>query len=186
MILPIVTYDDPVLRQETIPVEGPSPELTELVDSMIETMYNAHGVGLAAPQIGESLRLFVIDADAMLDEGDPESWKLGPTAFINPEIVHFSQEKVALDEGCLSLPDLRESIVRPATIKVRYRDAGFQERELEAGGWLSRVIQHEYDHLNGVLLFDRLGSFRRRLIKGKLDAIAEGRISAEYPLATKV
>jgi len=185
MVLPILTYNDPILKRKAEPITSFDADLTQLIDSMFETMENAHGVGLAAPQIGKSIRLFVLDADVMLEEDDPQEWAIGPAVFINPEIISTSPVKVALDEGCLSLPDLRESVIRPESLIIRYIDRNFQECELEAGGWLARVIQHEYDHLEGILFFERLGSFRRRLIKSKLDAIAEGRIEADYPLAEK-
>jgi len=187
MILPINTYNDAVLREKAAKIDAIDTELTQLIDDMFETMYQAHGVGLAAPQIGKSIRLFVIDADAMFEDDDPDVDKLriGPTTFINPEIVSMSDVKIPMDEGCLSLPDLRESVVRPESLVIRYKDRDFNDCELNAGGWLARVIQHEYDHLDGVLFFDRLGSFRRRLIKGKLDAIASGIVTPEYPVVPK-
>lgn len=187
MILPINTYNDEVLKRVAVPVTANDDILAKLIDDMFETMYQAHGVGLAAPQIGESIRLFVIDADAMIDDDDPDAEKLriGPTVFINPEIVSMSEVKVPMDEGCLSLPDLRESVVRPESLVIRYKDRDFNDCDLHASGWLARVIQHEYDHLDGILFFERLGSFRRRLLKGKLDAIANGLIEPEYPVALK-
>lgn len=187
-VLPIVTYNDSVLREKALKIDARDNALTRLIDDMFETMYAAHGVGLAAPQIGKSIRLFVIDADAMIDDDDPDADKLriGPTTFINPEIVSLSDAKVPMDEGCLSLPDLRETVVRPESLVIRYKDRDFNDCELEATGWLARVIQHEYDHLDGVLFFERLGSFRRRLLKGKLDAIASGLIEPEYPVMPKV
>ncbi len=186
-VLPIVTYNDSVLREKSVKIEALDEGLKQLLDDMFETMYAAHGVGLAAPQIGKSIRLFVIDADAMIEDDDPDADKLriGPTAFINPEIVSMSDVKVPMDEGCLSLPDLRETVVRPESLIIRYKDRDFNDCELEATSWLARVIQHEFDHLDGVLFFDRLGSFRRRLIKGKLDAIASGLIEPEYPVVPK-
>jgi peptide deformylase len=187
MTLPINTYNDAVLREKAVKIDAIDAELTQLIDDMFETMYQAHGVGLAAPQIGKSLRLFVIDADAMFEDDDPDVDKLriGPTTFINPEIVSMSEVKIPMDEGCLSLPDLRDSVVRPESLVIRYKDRDFNDCELEATGWLSRVIQHEYDHLDGVLFFDRLGSFRRRLLKSKLDAIASGLVLPEYPVVPK-
>lgn len=186
-VLPIVTYNDAVLREKSMEIKSFDNELTQLIDDMFETMYEAHGVGLAAPQIGKSIRLFVIDADTMIEDDDPDVDKLrvGPTAFINPQIVKMSDVKVPLDEGCLSLPDLRESVVRPESLVIKYKDRNFNDCELEASGWLARVIQHEYDHLEGVLFFDHLGSFRRRLLKGKLDAIASGLVVPEYPVVPK-
>jgi len=186
-VLPIVTYNDAVLREKSVKIKSFDEELTQLIDDMFETMYQAHGVGLAAPQIGKSLRLFVMDADAMIedDEPDAEKMRIGPTAMINPEIVSTSDVKVPLDEGCLSLPDMRETVVRPESLVIRFKDRNFNDCELEASGWLARVIQHECDHLDGVLFFDHLGSFRRRLLKGKLDAIANGYVEPEYPVVPK-
>jgi len=187
MILSINTYNDQVLKRKADRIETLNHELQQLIDDMFETMYAANGVGLAAPQIGKSIRMFVIDADAMFEDDDPDADKLriGPTVFINPEIVTMSDMKVTMDEGCLSLPDLREAVVRPESLVIRYKDRDFNDCELEATGWLSRVIQHEYDHLDGVLFVDRLGSFRRRLLKSKLDAIASGQMLPEYPVVPK-
>jgi len=186
-VLPIVTYNDSVLREKAMKIETLDEGLIQLIDDMFETMYQAHGVGLAAPQIGKSIRLFVIDADAMIEDDDPDAEKLciGPTVFINPEIVSMSDVKVPMDEGCLSLPDLRETVVRPESLVIRYKDREFKDCEFEATSWLARVIQHEYDHLDGVLFVDRLGSFRRRLLKSKLDAIANGFIEPEYSVVPK-
>lgn len=188
MILPINTYNDEVLKHKAAQIEVFDHALQQLVDDMFETMYAAHGVGLAAPQIGKSIRLFVVDADAMFEDDDPDADRLriGPTVFINPEIVTMSDVKVTMDEGCLSLPDLREAVVRPEGLVIRYKDRDYNDCELEVTGWLSRVIQHEYDHLEGVLLFERLGSFRRRLLKSKLDVIASGMVLPEYPVAPKM
>lgn len=187
MILPINTYNDEVLKHKAAQIEVFDHALQQLVDDMFETMYAAHGVGLAAPQIGKSIRLFVVDADAMFEDDDPDADRLriGPTVFINPEIVTMSDVKVTMDEGCLSLPDLREAVVRPEGLVIRYKDRDYNDCELEVTGWLSRVIQHEYDHLEGVLFFERLGSFRRRLLKSKLDVIASGMVLPEYPVAPK-
>lgn len=183
-ILPIVTYGDPVLREKAREVSGNSDDLQELIDDMFETMYNAKGVGLAAPQVGEDIRLFVVDADAMLEEEGNE--KFGPRVFINPKILSAGDVDVEMEEGCLSIPDIRESITRPRKIKVQYLDREFKEQSLETDGWLARVIQHETDHVNGVLFIDYLGSFRLRLLKGKLKDIEEGQIETTYPLAPKI
>lgn len=181
-VLPIVTYGDPILRAETRKVSENSEELQTLIDDMFETMYNAKGVGLAAPQIGEDLRLFVLDADAMMEE-DQE--KFGPQVFINPEVIDTGSEKVEMEEGCLSIPEIRETISRPQSIKVKYLGRDLNPGEMEVDGWLARVIQHETDHVNGVLFIDYLGSFRLRLLKGKLRDIEEGQIETSYPLAPK-
>jgi peptide deformylase len=183
-ILPIVTYNDPVLRTPAKAIESDSPELQQLIDSMFTTMYNGHGVGLAAPQIGESLQLFVIDADPMYED-DVEKPELGKIAFINPKITAKGDENVTFDEGCLSLPGLREPITRPDRIEVSYLDREFKEQKAVYTSWMSRVFQHELDHLHGVLFIDYLGSFKRRLLKSKLDSIHNGTMEAEYPVREK-
>ena len=178
-ILPIVTYDDPVLSQNANPVNENSDELQQLIDDMFETMYNAEGVGLAAPQVGQSIRLFVIDADSMVEN---EADKYGPMTFINPEIKECSEDKSEEEEGCLSLPDIRENVIRPEQIVIEYLDRDFEQRRLKVSEWIARVIQHEFDHINGILFIDHLGSFRRRLLKSKLKQVAGGRVETNYPL----
>lgn len=181
--LPIVTYNDPVLRKKGEKIAENSDEIQTLIDDMFETMYNAKGVGLAAPQIGKSLRLFVMDADSILkDEGDTP---FGPEVFINPEIIDKGEDTVEHEEGCLSIPEVRETVVRPDKISVKYLDKDFNEKIIKADGWLSRVIQHETDHLNGILFIDYLGSFRKRLIKGKLKEIDRGTLDIDYPVVPK-
>lgn len=182
-VLPIVTYDDPILRKKTDAVQSNSDELQELIDNMFDTMYNSNGVGLAAPQIGRSIRLFVMDADAITEETEEEN--LGPIVFINPEIVEKSAEKIKMEEGCLSIPEVRDDISRPEKITVKFLDRNLEEKTLQASGWISRVIQHETDHLNGVLFIDYLSAFRRRLHKSLLTKIDEGRLETDYPLVEK-
>ncbi|MCA1802285.1 MAG: peptide deformylase [Rhodothermaceae bacterium] len=165
-VLPIVTYDDPVLRQESENISADSQDLQTLIDDMFETMYNGSGVGLAAPQIGKSIRLFVMDADVMTEDTDEDD--LGPLVFINPEVTQKSDIQVSVEEGCLSIPGVRDSVNRPESISVKFFDRNFKSRELNVTGWSSRVIQHEIDHLDGILFIDYLGSFRKRLLKGKL------------------
>jgi len=183
-ILPIVTYDDEVLRQEAEPVTKNSDELQQLIDDMFDTMYNADGVGLAAPQVGRLLRLFVANADVMADSEDEEATeeKMGPVVMINPEIVEKSDDQVELEEGCLSIPGVNAAVTRPKEIKVRYLDREFNERELEIDGWFSRVVQHERDHLDGILFLDHLSVFKRKLLGSKLTEIAEGRRETDYPV----
>lgn len=182
-ILPIVTYNDPVLRKKTEPIKDHSEFVSELVDNMIETMYNSDGVGLAAPQIGKSLRLFVMDGDPIMDEEDE---KYGVLVFINPEIVEKKGKKIAMDEGCLSIPDVREKVFRPETIVIKYKDRDFKEQEKEFSGWMARIIQHEFDHLNGILFIDYLSSFRKRMIRSDLTEIETGEIEVEYPIVPKL
>lgn len=182
-ILPIVTYNDPVLRKKTALIKDHSESISELIDDMIETMYNSDGVGLAAPQIGKSLRLFVMDGDPVLEE---EEEKHGVLVFINPEIVDKKGKKIPMDEGCLSIPDVREKVIRPETIIIKYKDRDFKDQEKEFSGWMSRIIQHEFDHLEGILFIDYLSSFRKRMIKSDLAEIETGEIEVEYPIAPKV
>ncbi len=182
-VLPVVTYDDPVLRNPAGPVDPDHPDLQNFIDDMFDTMYEANGVGLAAPQVGVSLSLFVVDADAITDEEEEESF--GPGVFINPEIETIGEQKWDAEEGCLSLPEIREKVTRPDTIRIRYFDRDFQSREEVHSGWYARVLQHEHDHLKGFLFIDYLGAFRKRLIRKKLDEIRKGSVKVEYRLAPK-
>ena len=185
MILPIHTYGDPVLREQTLKVEQDSVGLQELIDSMIETMRGAEGIGLAAPQVGRSERLFVVDL-APYEDPDRENGLVlppQPMVFINPVIEEESDEECEFEEGCLSIPDLHEIVVRPERIHVSYLDRDFRPQVLEADDILARVIQHEYDHLDGVLFVDRISAFRRRLLQRRLRDMARGEVQAEYPLA---
>lgn len=180
-ILPIITYDDEVLRTKAEPVTENSKELQKLIEDMFETMYNADGVGLAAPQVGKSIRLFVADADAMAEE---DAGNRGPVAMLNPEIVLTSAEEVEMEEGCLSIPGVNSAITRPERVKVEYLDRNFEKQELEAGGWLARVIQHEKDHLDGILFLDHLSVFKRKLLTSKLKEITEGQKQTGYPIVS--
>lgn len=182
-ILPIVTYDDDILRKEAEPVKEFNDGIKTLIEDMFETMYNSDGVGLAAPQIGKLLRIFVADADPMAKKEDDTLY--GPIAMINPRITFESEHEVEMEEGCLSIPGINAVITRPESIKVTFRDENFEQQTLEAGGWLSRVIQHEIDHLDGVIFLDHLSMFKRKLLSGKLKEIAEGRKETEYPLVPK-
>lgn len=187
MVLPIYVYGTEALRQETEPIEENTEALQTLVDNMIETMYAASGIGLAAPQVGRSERLFVVDVSAMAEEMEEDGEVLPPQpmVFINPEIVWESEATCDFEEGCLSIPDVREMVTRPETIAIRYRDRHFEEQELEVGSVLARVIQHEYDHLDGVLFTDHLSAFRQRLLRRTLKRMARGEVEADYPLATR-
>ena len=180
MILPIHVYGSPVLQQQTVEVRENSPELQELIDNMIQTMHGATGIGLAAPQVGRSERLFVVDLSPLADD-NPELPQ-GPQVFINPEIKAESEMMEEYEEGCLSLPDLREYVTRPDGISVSYLDRDFREQHLEAEGMLARVIQHEYDHLDGVLFIDHVSSFKRRLMRRRLKDMSKGKVQADYPI----
>jgi peptide deformylase len=190
MVLPIYAYGQPVLRERAAEVESDSPELQALIDDMIETMGVAHGAGLAAPQVGESLRLFVADltsyAEDLAEDNDGvvPDYATGPLVFINPElIVEEGAPEIDMEEGCLSIPDLRETISRPDVLRIRFLDRQFQEHEWPVEGPLARVIQHETDHLDGVLYLDYLSPLRRKFLSRRLRAIARGDCEADYPMA---
>jgi len=183
-VLPIVTFNDPVLREKTKPVSENSEKLQTLIDDMFETMYNSHGVGLAAPQVGVELRLFVMDADAVTADLEDEE-DLGKIAMINPEILELAGESVRMEEGCLSIPDVRDEVSRAEQVTVKYLDRNFEQQVLKTSGWVSRIIQHEYDHLEGKLFIDYLSAFRRRLHRSMLKKIESGTLPVEYPVRPK-
>ncbi len=183
-ILPIVTYNDPILRKETKPIQENSESLQRLIDEMFETMYNSNGVGLAAPQIGQDIQLFVMDADVMTEEIDNED-NLGPLVFINPEIIAKEGEKIKMEEGCLSIPEVRDDVTRPERVTVSFQNRDFETEKMTVSGWVSRVIQHEYDHLQGILFLDHLSAFRRRLHRSALKKIQNGKLETKYPIAAK-
>ena len=185
MILPIVAYGDPVLKKKAKDINKDYPKLSELIDNMFETMYNAHGVGLAAPQIGLSIRIFIVDAepfaeDEELSEEETEKLKGFKKVFINPVILEETGDEWAFCEGCLSIPDIREDVFRNENIKIKYFDENFNEHLEEYDGLAARVIQHEYDHIEGILFTDKLSSLKKRLIKGKLNNISKGKVNADY------
>jgi peptide deformylase len=184
MVLPIHLYGHDALREEADPVTDNTEALQELIDNMIETMHNAAGIGLAAPQVGRSKRIFVIDVTPMAADMEEEGETVPPQpmVFINPEIVDEGATSVDMEEGCLSIPEVREAVTRPERIRVRYLDRELDEQELEAGSVLARVIQHENDHLDGVLFTDYLSSFRKRLLRRSLRDMKEGNVEADYPL----
>jgi len=186
MILPIHVYGDPILRTEAQDIEADTEAVQQLIDDMIETMRGAAGVGLAAPQVGRTERLFVVDLAPMLadmEEDEQAALPPQPMVFINPEILWESDEDVEFEEGCLSIPDLREPVVRPERIRIAYLDRHFARQEIEVGRTLARVIQHEYDHLEGILFVDHISPFRRSLLKRRLREMARGNVEADYPLA---
>lgn len=178
MIYPIVVYGDPVLNQEAEEISKDYPGLPKLIDDMFETMYAAHGVGLAAPQIGKSIRLFVVDGSPM-DEDELADFK---KVFINPEILEESDEEWKFEEGCLSIPGLREKVERPEEITMRYMDENFQEHTETFNGLKARIIQHEYDHIEGILFTEHLSAFKKSLIRGKLNSISKGEFEKNYPV----
>lgn len=187
MKLPIVAYGDPVLRQRTEEIDEDYPELKQLIDNMFETMYAANGVGIAAPQIGLPIRLFVIDASPFGEDdedgpGDPTA-KDFKRVFINPILVEESGDKWAFSEGCLSIPHINEEVLRKKDVVINYLDENFEEQEEELTGLAARVVQHEYDHIEGKLFIDKLGSLKKAMLKGKLDSISKGQVKVSYKMS---
>lgn len=185
MILPIVAYGDPVLRKKATDISPDHEGLETLISNMWETMYNAHGVGLAAPQVGHSIRLFVVDTDPFSDDADldlaeQKVLKGFKRVFINAKIEEENGKEWDFNEGCLSIPDIREDVKRKPEITISYLDADFKPHRETYTGTLARVIQHEYDHIEGILFTDKLSSLKKRLIKGRLDKISKGKIEVEY------
>ncbi len=185
MVLPIVAYGDPVLRKVGKEIEKDFPKLDELIANMWETMYKASGVGLAAPQIGLPLRLFVVDAtpfadDEELTEAEQKTIKGFKKVFINAKIAKETGKEWAFNEGCLSIPDIREDVLRKDTINISYVDENFNEHTETYDGVLARVIQHEYDHIEGILFTDKLSSLKKRLLKGRLANITKGKVDVDY------
>ncbi|MFI2742442.1 peptide deformylase [Zhouia sp. PK063] len=187
MILPIVAYGDPVLRKEAKDITQDYPKLNELIANMYETMYNAYGVGLAAPQIGLPIRMFVIDAspfaeDDDLTEEEKAQLKDFKKTFINATILEETGEEWCFNEGCLSIPDVREDVFRNEKIKIEYYDEDFNKHVEEFDGLAARVIQHEYDHIEGILFTDKLSTLKKRLIKSRLANISKGKIKVDYKM----
>lgn len=184
MIYPIVAYGDPVLRKKGADIDENYPDLQQLIDDMFETMYQAGGVGLAAPQIGKPIRLFVVDASGFVDEEDEEEDDEGlkdfKKVFINAEIIEEAGEDWAFNEGCLSIPEVREDVERAEEITIKYLDRDFNEHIETLDGLKARVVQHEYDHIDGVLFTDYLSPLRKRIIKGRLGNISKGKVSVNY------
>lgn len=176
-------YGDPVLRERAKDIE-PGTDLKQLVNDMFETMYAAQGVGLAAPQIGKSIRLFVVDGSPMQDEEDDAEDMTGfKKAFINPVIIDESGDKWEFEEGCLSIPNIRENIARKEIVRIRYYNENWEQVEEEYDGMKARIIQHEYDHIEGKLFVDYLTSLKKRLLKSKLTDISKGKVKADYRIA---
>lgn len=185
MILPIVAYGDPVLRSVGKEIDQDHPKLDELIVNMRETMKNAQGVGLAAPQIGKSIRLFLIDASPFseneeLDVEERDFLQHFNKVFINAQIIEEEGDEWAFSEGCLSIPNINEDVYRNETIHVEYVDENFEKKKESLSGLAARIFQHEYDHIEGVLFTDKLSSLKKRLLKKKLDNISKGNIDVEY------
>jgi peptide deformylase len=185
MILPIIAYGDPVLRKTGKDITNEYPNLDALLENMFETMYEARGIGLAAPQVGVPIRLFIVDAtpfeeDEELTEEERAFLSTFKQVFINAKIIKETGDEWAFNEGCLSIPDIREDIFRNDTIKIEYLDENFEKYTKKFHGIVARIIQHEYDHIEGVLFTDKLSALKKRLIKGKLSNISKGKIKVDY------
>ncbi len=177
MVVPIVLYGIPVLRQKARPADLRDPQLPQLITNLWDTMRAADGVGLAAPQIGVSLQVFVVDAEPLQDPGEPPFRGV----FINPEILDYDPTQVPHEEGCLSMPGIRETIYRPRAIRLHYWDLEGGPYEVTYHGIVARIIQHEYDHLQGKLFIDYLSPLRRQLLRGRLRRLQAGQVETSYP-----
>jgi peptide deformylase len=185
MILPIVAYGDPVLKKRASEISNDTPKLEQTIANMYESMYGAHGVGLAAPQVGLSIRLFLVDTSPFADDEEysveeQEKLKGFKRTFINAKIIEEIGEEWSFNEGCLSIPNVREEVLRKPVIKVEYQDENFKNHTETFDGLIARVIQHEYDHIEGVLFTDKVSSLKKRLLKGKLSNISKGKTSVDY------
>ena len=179
MILPIYTYGQPVLRKVSQDIDADYPELDSLIANMVETLADSEGIGLAAPQIGLNIRLVIIDLDVISD--DLPEYKDYKRVFINPHIIEYDDtETETMEEGCLSLPGIHENVKRPTRIHVKYLDRDFVEHDEWISGYLARVMQHEFDHLDAKMFVDRITPLRKQLIKNKLKAIMTGRYRCAY------
>ncbi len=185
MILPIVAYGDPVLRKKCAVITKDYPKFDVLLENMYETMYASKGVGLAAPQIGLPIRLFLVDAspfadDEELTEEEQKELEGFKRTFINAQIIEETGDEWAFNEGCLSIPDVREDVFRQSDIVIEYEDENFKKHKETFSGITARIIQHEYDHIEGILFTDKLSPLKKRLIKGKLANISKGKIDVDY------
>jgi peptide deformylase len=185
MILPIVAYGDPVLKKRATEISKDHPNLEQIIANMYETMYGAHGVGLAAPQVGLSIRLFLVDTapfseDESYTPEEKTELKAFKRTFINAKIIEESGEEWSFNEGCLSIPNVREDVWRCPKVKIEYQDEDFTTHVEEFEGLIARVVQHEYDHIEGILFTDKVSSLKKRLLKGKLTNISKGKTSVDY------
>ena len=180
MIYPIVAYGDPVLRKKADSISHDYPKLMTIIDNMFKTMYHSQGVGLAAPQVGISIRLFVIDSTPFKE--DDESADGFKRVFINPELINEEGDKWKFNEGCLSIPGIREDIERKPRLTIRYQDMNFETHIEEFSGIKARIIQHEYDHLEGILFTDKLTPLKKTLLKGRLMDISKGKVDVDYKM----
>jgi len=181
MILPIYAYGQPILKKVAEDIDQDYPFLEELIANMWETMYNAEGVGLAGPQIGRSIRLFVVDSTQMEEEDNPDNTFKGiKKVFINAQKVEETGPISEYEEGCLSIPDIRGDVNRPDILTIRYLDENFEEQLETFEGLNARVVQHEYDHIEGILFTEHLKPLKKRLVRRKLDKIKKGKVKNEY------
>ncbi|MGE0562318.1 MAG: peptide deformylase [Flavobacteriales bacterium] len=182
MIRPIIAYGDPVLRKKAVEIDEDYPDLNLLLEDMFETMYHSQGVGLAAPQIGLSIRIFIVDAAPFVDEDeeDPEGLKDFKRIFINPIIIEETGKEWKFEEGCLSIPGIREDVSRQPDLIVEYYNEKFELVEEKLTGLPARIVQHEYDHIEGVLFTDKINPLKKQLLKGKLNDIAKGNVKVNY------
>lgn len=180
MVFPVVAYGHPILRKVAADIDKDYPGLEQFIADMFETMYASNGVGLAAPQVNRSIRLFVIDTTPYKDDyPGEENMK---RVFINPQIVDESGEEWAFNEGCLSIPEIREDVMRKPVVHIQYMDSNFVYHDEQISGSLARVIQHEYDHLDGVLFVDHISPLRRMMLKRKLNDISKGLVKTDYKM----
>ncbi|CAN5199564.1 peptide deformylase [soil metagenome] len=179
MVYPIVMYGDPVLRKRAKEIEKTTIDIKAFVQDMFDTMYAAHGIGLAAPQIGKGIRVFVVDGTS-LDDLEDEDMTGFKKVFINPELLEETGDEWEFEEGCLSIPNIRENVYRPENLKIRYRDEDWNLKEEGYDGMKARIIQHEYDHLDGKMFVDYLSPLKKRMLKGKLTDISKGNVDTEY------
>jgi len=180
MVLPITAYGHPVLRKVAVEVDEDYPNLKQLIDDMFETMYTTSGVGLAAPQVNLPIRLLVMDATPF-EEEDPQA-KDFKRVIINPEIIEEEGDDWTFNEGCLSLPDIREDVVRKPNIRIQYYDENWEFHDEKYDSVMARIIQHEYDHLEGILFVDRVSNIRKMLLKRRLHDISKGNIDVKYKM----
>lgn len=188
MILPIVAYGSPVLRTRTENITKDYPGLERLIEDMWETMYSSNGVGLAAPQINKAIRMFIVDSSQLFEAGSSNNNEYDDApgikeVFINPQIIELEGKEWDYEEGCLSIPKIREDVRRPEIVTIQYLNSNFEEKTETFTGISARIIQHEYDHIEGKLFIDYLKPLKRKLLKGKLDDISKGKIQVDYRMS---
>ncbi len=179
-LIPVNQYGDKILRKKAVPVQKIDPEFVKFVKDMFETMHNAYGVGLAANQVGSNKSVFVVDISVMKEFPDEK-----PRVFISPKIIDRSDKTCSYEEGCLSIPDVRADVIRPEKVTIAFKDLDFNDQVMEVDGFLCRVIQHEYDHLNGIYFTDRIDESEQKKLKKELIRIKNRKIEVEYPVTPR-